>query len=71
MSVAVLVLSAAFAFMNLQGTYSGPPPILDPDFKLWVDGSNGPHLMVWNFQVAMGISDNASIKRTAIQGRDG
>jgi hypothetical protein len=69
-SVAVLILSAAFAFMNLQGTYSGPPPILDPDFKLWVDGSNGPRLMVWNLELAKGISDNATIEKSVIQGRD-
>ena len=70
MSVFALVLSAAFAFINLQGTYSGLPPILDPDFKLWVDRSNGPGLMVWNLNLVKGVSDNASLGKSAIQGRD-
>ena len=69
-SVAVLILSAAFAFTNLQGTYSGPPPILDPDFKLWVDGLNGSRLMVWNLELAMGVFDNATVRKSVIQGRD-
>ncbi len=46
-SVGILILVAAFAFANLQGTYSGPPPILDPNFKLWASSSTGPQLMVW------------------------
>jgi len=56
--------------MDLQGTYSGPPPILDPDFKLWVDGSNGSRLMVWNLELAKGVFDNATIGKSFVQGRD-
>ena len=68
-SIVVLLLAAAFAFLNLQGTYAGPPAILDPNFNLWVTGSTGPHLMVWNTELVKGMSDQISINKTILQGR--
>jgi len=68
-SVVVLLLAAAFAFLSLQGTYAGPPAILDPNFNLWVTGSNGPQLMVWNTELVKGMSDQISINKTILEGR--
>jgi len=63
-------MAAASAFLNLQGTYTGPPPILDPNFSLWVTGPNGPQLMVWNLEAVKGPSDHVEINKTTIQGKD-
>jgi hypothetical protein len=69
-SVGILVLVAAFAFANLQGTYSGPPPILDPNFKLWADSSTGPQLMVWGRESVKGSFDRVALNETVANGRN-
>ena len=69
-SVVILLLTAAFAFLNLQGTYSGPPAILDPNFNLWVNGANGPQLMVWNLELVKGADEQFTINKTTIQGKN-
>ena len=69
-SVGVLILVAAFAFANLQGTYSGPPPILDPNFKLWADSSTGPQLLVWARESVKGSFDRVAINETVANGRN-
>lgn len=69
-SVGILILVAAFAFANLQGTYSGPPPILDPNFKLWADSSTGPQLMVWGRESAKGSFDRVALNETVANGRN-
>jgi hypothetical protein len=69
-SLATLILVAALAFVNLQGTYSGPPPMLDPDFKLWANSSVGPQLMVWNREYVKGPFDQAIMNETMVDGRD-
>jgi hypothetical protein len=69
-SVAILILVAAFAFVNLGGTYSGPPPILDPDFKLWANSPTGPQLMVWDPEYVKSSFDQATMNATATDGRD-
>jgi len=68
-SVVILILAATFAFLSLQGTYTGPPAILDPNFSLWITGSNGAQLMVWNLETVKEASDQAGINRTIVQGR--
>jgi len=68
-SVVILLLAAAFAFLNLQGTYTGPPAILDPNFNLWVTGPSGSQLMVWNLEVVKGPSDQVEINKTNLQGK--
>jgi hypothetical protein len=68
-SVIVLVMTAAFAFLSFQGTYSGPPPVLDPNFNLWVNAGNGSQLMVWNLELVKGVSDQFSINKTMLQGK--
>jgi len=61
---------AAFAFVNLQGTYSGPSPILDPNFKLWSTNSTRSQLSVWNLESIKGSGDQVSLNETSIGGRD-
>jgi len=69
-SVVVLLITAVFAFLNLQGTYTSPPVILDPDFNLWVNGSSGPQLMVWSLEVVKGSNDQFAMNKTLMQGRE-
>jgi hypothetical protein len=49
-SVLILLVVAALAFVNLQGTSPPPPAILDPDFTLWTQKGNFTQLMVWNLE---------------------
>jgi len=69
-SVGILILIAAFAFANLQGTYSGPPPILDPNFKLWATNSTGPQLMVWDRESVKGSFDRVALNETVVNSRN-
>jgi hypothetical protein len=69
-SILILVLAGVFAFVNQQHAYSGPPPILDPDFKLWRNDSRGQRLMVWNSESVKGVNDLAVMNVSSIMGRD-
>ena len=68
-SVAILMIAAGFAFMNLQGTNIGPPPILDPNFKLWSNDSR-ERLLVWNSESVKGVGDRTRINGSVVMGRD-
>jgi hypothetical protein len=70
-SVIILVLVAGFAFLNLQGTYSGPPSILDPDFKLWTGAGNASQLVVWNLETTNLEKTQYTTTPADFQGRDG
>jgi hypothetical protein len=59
------------AFLKLQGTYSGPPAILDPDFTLWSGSGNSSQLVVWNLEASRLAPTDYSLDRANIQGRDG
>jgi len=69
-SVIILVLAAGFAFLNLQGTYAGPPSILDPDFKLWEGEGNASQLVVWNLETINLASTQYTTTNTSFSGRD-
>jgi hypothetical protein len=69
-SAGVLILVAAFAFASLQGTYSGPAPILDPNFKLWTSSSGGSQLSAWNLESIKGSDDQVTLNETTIDARD-
>ena len=69
-SVSILILVAAFAFANLQGTYFAPPPILDPNFKLWADSSTGHQLMVWGRESVKGSFDRVALNETLANSRN-
>lgn len=68
-SVAILITAGGFAFMNLQGTYSGPPPILDPNFKLWSNDSR-ERLLVWNSESVKGVNDITRMNGSNVMGRN-
>jgi len=68
-SVALLMIAAGFAFLNLQGTSSGPPPILDPNFKLWSNDSR-ERLLVWNSESVKGVDDRTTVNGSVVMGRD-
>jgi len=69
-SVIILVLAAGFAFLNLQGTYTGPPPILDPNFKLWEGGGNASQLVVWNLETTNLTNTQYTTTGTTFRGRN-
>lgn len=69
-SVAILLLAAVLAFANLQGTYSGPPTLLDPEFKLWTNAPGGPQLMVWTREIVRGPNDQAVSNQRETQGKN-
>ena len=69
-SVSLLILVGALAFVNLQGTYSGLPPILDPNFKLWANTSTGPQLMVWDRESVKGSFDRVTLNEAVADGRE-
>ena len=69
-SVIILVLAGGFAFLNLQGTYSGPPPILDPDFKLWTGTGNASQLIVWNLETTNLANMQYTTTSSDFHGRD-
>jgi hypothetical protein len=64
-------LAAGFAFLNLQGTYSGAPSILDPDFKLWTGAGNASQLVVWNLETTNLENTQYTTTPADFQGRNG
>ena len=66
----LLVLAAGFAFLNLQGTYSGTPAILDPDFKLWTGAGNTSQLVVWNLEATNLENTQYTTTHADFQGRE-
>ena len=68
-SIVILLLVAGLAFLRLQGTYSGPPPILDPNFTLWTGSGNASQLMVWNLETPHLTTTQYALSRVTIQDR--
>lgn len=73
LTVVVLILVAAMAFnMHLHPSSENPPPILDPEFSLWVPdasvGGNRP--LVWHLTYVRGTGDQIRLQRTALSGRN-
>jgi len=69
-SIVILLLVAGFAFLKLQGTYFGPPPILDPNFQLWSGNGNRSELMVWNLETTNLAGTQYTTTRAIVQGHD-
>ena len=67
-SVALLIIVAALTFANLQTSSVPSPPILDPNFELWVESSAGSHPLVWQFEHVEAVDDSASLKQTQVDG---
>lgn len=68
-SVTLLILIAALAFFNLRPSFVGPPPILDPDFELWVGDPGARRLMLWDLEYVKGPGDNVSVQETVVGGK--
>jgi hypothetical protein len=69
LSVTLLIIIAGLAFLDLQPGFVGPPPILDPNFQLWVGNPGDRRLMLWELEYASGPMDNVSLHETAVDGK--
>jgi hypothetical protein len=67
-SVALLIIVAALTFASLQTSSVPSPPILDPNFELWVESSAGSHPLAWQFEHVEAADDSASLKQTQVGG---
>ncbi len=68
-SVTLLLIIAGLAFLDLQPNFVGPPPILDPNFQLWVGDPGARRLMLWDMEYVKGPADNVSIHETVVDGK--
>ena len=68
LSAVFLILIAVLAFTHLQAGTEYPPPILDPEFGLWVSDPNlgGQRPMVWGLEYEKGRGDQILLQETAI-----
>jgi hypothetical protein len=71
LSAVLLILVAGFAFTNLQARTEYPPPILDPEFGLWVSDPNfgSPRPLVWELEYEKSVGDQISLQETVVAGR--
>ena len=70
MTVTLLLIIAGLAFLDLQPSFVGPPPILDPNFQLWVGNAGARRLMLWNMEYVEGPADNVSLREAVVDGRN-
>jgi hypothetical protein len=72
LSVALLILVAGLAFnLHLQTRTEYPPPILDPEFQLWVsDPSVGSRPMVWDLDYVKGAGDQVKLQKATLFDRN-
>lgn len=68
LSAVLLILVAGFAFTHLQARTEYPPPILDPEFGLWVSDPNfgGPRPLVWELEYDRSVGDQISLQETVV-----
>jgi len=68
LSAVFLILVAGLAFTQLQARTEYPPPILDPEFGLWVSnpdlGGNKP--MLWELEYGKGYGDQVLLQETTM-----
>jgi hypothetical protein len=69
-TVTLLLIIAGLAFLDLQPSYVGPPPILDPNFQLWVGNAGARRLMLWDMEYVKGPADNVSLREAVVDGRN-
>jgi len=70
--VALLILVAGMAFnLHLQTKTEYPPPILDPEFGLWVSDPNigGSRPMVWDLEYVKGVGDQVTLREAVPSGK--
>jgi hypothetical protein len=70
--VALLILVAGLAFnLHLRTRTEYPPPILDPEFQLWVsDPTVGSRPMVWDLDYAKGAGDQVKLQKVTLLDRN-
>jgi hypothetical protein len=68
LSAVFLILIAGLAFTQLQAKTEYPPPILDPEFGLWVSDPalGGKKPMVWDLEYEKGNGDQILMQETVI-----
>jgi hypothetical protein len=68
LSAVFLIVIAGFAFTQLQARTEYPPPILDPEFNLWVSspelGGNKP--MVWELEYQKSVGDQILLQEAVM-----
>lgn len=62
----IVVAGLAFTFLHTGTEY--PPPILDPEFGLWISDNDfgGKRPMVWQLEYERGVGDQILLQETAI-----
>ena len=68
-SVTLLLVIAGLAFLGLRPVFVGPPPILDPNFQVWVGDAGARRLMLWDMEYVKGPADNVSLREATVNGR--
>ena len=68
LSAIFLILVAGLAFTHLQGRTEYPPPILDPEFGLWVANPDlgGKKPMLWELEYEKGFGDQVLLQETTM-----
>jgi hypothetical protein len=68
LSAVFLILVGGLAFTQLHAGTDYPPPILDPEFGLWVSDPDfgGKRPMVWQLEYERGVGDQALLQQTVI-----
>jgi hypothetical protein len=69
-SVTILLIVAGLTFLGLQPSFVGPPPILDPNFQLWVGDAGARRLMVWDLEYTKRPGDIVSLRETVVGGKN-
>jgi len=64
-SIGLLIIVAAIApFTILRTPPVTTPPILDPNFELWLGNSSDRHLVVWRSEYVVATGDSISLNET-------
>jgi len=68
LSAVFLIVIAGFAFTQLQARTEYPPPILDPEFNLWVSSPElgGKKPMVWELEYQKSVGDQILLQEAVM-----
>lgn len=69
-SIALLIIVAGATFATLRTNTTNPPPILDPNFSLWVQNSGQSRPLIWRFQNVTSPNDLVMLNQTTINGKN-
>jgi len=73
LSAVFLIVIAGFAFTQLQARTEYPPPILDPEFNLWVSNPElgGKKPMVWELEYQKSLGDQILLQEAVMGDKQG